>query len=82
MAVIAWALASEGFMPFLHSFSFALLNAHTIKSDKAFWVDRFNVKITGRRDGVWGDLVIACIVEGLACTRNTAEFRDFKWPLM
>ncbi len=68
-AVIAGALASEGFMPFLHSFSFAVIERAYNQIRQSILVDRFNVKITAR-DGVWGDLGISHdIVEGLACTR-------------
>jgi transketolase len=68
-AVVAGALASEGFMPFLHSFSFAVIERAYNQIRQSILVDRFNVKITAR-DGVWGDLGISHdIVEGLACTR-------------
>jgi transketolase len=68
-AVIAGALAAEGFMPFLHSFSFAVIERAYNQIRQSILVDRFNVKITAR-DGVWGDLGISHdIVEGLACTR-------------
>ena len=68
-AVIAGALASEGFMPFLHSFSFAVIERAYNQIRQSILVDRFNVKITAR-DGVWGDLGVSHdIVEGLSCTR-------------
>ena len=68
-AVIAGALAAEGFMPFLHSFSFAVIERAYNQIRQSILVDRFNVKITAR-DGVWGDLGISHdIVEGLSCTR-------------
>jgi transketolase len=68
-AVIAGALAAEGFIPFLHSFSFAVIERGYNQIRQSILVDRFNVKITAR-DGVWGDLGVSHdIVEGLACTR-------------
>ena len=73
-AVIAGALASEGFMPFLHSFSFAVIERAYNQIRQSILVDRFNVKITAR-DGVWGDLGISHdIVEGLSCTRILPNF--------
>jgi transketolase len=73
-AVIAGALASEGFMPFLHSFSFAVIERAYNQIRQSILVDRFNVKITAR-DGVWGDLGVSHdIVEGLACTRILPNF--------
>ena len=53
-AVIAGALASEGYMPFLHSFTFAVFGRAYNQIRQSILVDRFNVKITGR-DGVWGE---------------------------
>jgi transketolase len=68
-AVIAGALAAEGFIPFLHSFSFAVVERAYNQIRQSILVDRFNVKITAR-DGVWGDLGISHdIVEGIGCTR-------------
>jgi transketolase len=68
-AVIAGAMAAEGFIPFIHSFSFAVIERAYNQIRQSILVDRFNVKITAR-DGVWGDLGISHdIVEGIACTR-------------
>jgi len=68
-AVIAGALASEGFMPFLHSFTFAVVERAYNQIRQSILVDRFNVKILGR-DGVWGELGVSHdIVEGIGCTR-------------
>jgi transketolase len=68
-AVIAGALAAEGFIPFIHSFSFAVIERAYNQIRQSILVDRFNVKITAR-DAPWGDLGISHdIVEGIACTR-------------
>ena len=68
-AVIAGGLAAEGFMPFLHSFSFAVLERAYNQIRQSILVDRFNVKITAR-DGVWGDLGISHnLVETTAIVR-------------
>ena len=52
-AVIAGALASEGFMPILHSFAFAVVERAYNQIRQSILVDRFNVKIMGR-DGAVG----------------------------
>ena len=68
-AVIASGLAAEGFMPFMHSFSFACIERAYNQIRQSILVDRFNVKIIGR-DGVWGELGVSHdIVEGIGCTR-------------
>ena len=77
-AVVAGALAAEGFIPFMHSFSFAVIERAYNQIRQSILVDRFNVKITAR-DGLWGDLGISHdIVEGIACTRCPAEHGHFK----
>ncbi len=53
-AVMAGALASEGFIPFVHSFDFALVGRAYNQIRQSILVDRFNVKLLGR-GGAWGD---------------------------
>ena len=68
-AVIAAGLAAQGFMPFLHSFTFAVIERAYNQIRQSILVDRFNVKITGR-DGVWGEMGVSHnTVEGIGCTR-------------
>jgi len=68
-AVIAGALASEGFIPFLHASTFAVVERAYNQIRQSILIDRFNVKILGR-DGVWGVLGAShCIVEGIGITR-------------
>ena len=56
-------------MPFLHSFTFAVVERAYNQIRQSILIDRFNVKITGR-DGVWGDLGVSHdIVEGIGCLR-------------
>ena len=54
-AVIAGALAAEGFIPFLYGFTFAVIERAYNQIRQSILVDRFNVKIMAR-DGVWGDI--------------------------
>ena len=68
-AVIAAGMAAQGYMPFLYSFTFAVIERAYNQIRQSILVDRFNVKITGR-DGVWGEMGISHdIVEGIGCTR-------------
>ena len=68
-AVIAGGLAAEGFMPFLHAGTFAVVERAYNQIRQSIMIDRFNVKILGR-DGVWGVLGAShCIVEGIGITR-------------
>lgn len=53
-AVVAGALASEGFIPYIHSFDFALIGRAYNQIRQSILVDRFNVKMLGR-GGAWGD---------------------------
>ena len=53
-AVIAAGMAAQGYMPFLYSFTFAVIERAYNQIRQSILVDRFNVKITGR-DGVWGE---------------------------
>jgi transketolase len=81
-AVIAGALAAEGFTPFLNGFAFSAIERAYNQIRQSILVDRFNVKIIAR-DGVWGPLGISHdIIEGIGCTRvlpnlvilNAADF--------
>ena len=68
-AVIAGALAAEGFMPFVFGFTFSAIERAYNQIRQSILIDRFNVKLMAR-DGVWGDLGISHdIVEGIGCTR-------------
>jgi transketolase len=68
-AVIAGALAAEGFTPFLNGFAFSTIERAYNQIRQSILVDRFNVKIIAR-DGIWGPLGISHdIVEGIGCTR-------------
>ncbi len=68
-AVVAGAFASEGFMPILHTFAFAVIGRAYNQIRQSILVDRFNVKITGR-DGLWGEVGISHnLIEGIGCTR-------------
>jgi len=68
-AVIAGALAAQGFMPILHTFTFAVVERAYNQIRQSILLDRFNVKITGR-DGLWGEMGASHdIVEGIGCTR-------------
>jgi len=67
-AVVAGALAAEGFIPILNGFTFAVVERAYNQIRQSILVDRFNVKIMGR-DGVWGEMGVSHdIVEGIGCT--------------
>ncbi len=53
-AVVAAALAAEGFIPFIHSFAFAAVSRAYNQIRQSILQDRFNVKILGR-EGAWGE---------------------------
>lgn len=53
-AVVAAGLASEGFIPFIHSFAFAAVARAYNQIRQSILQDRFNVKILGR-EGAWGE---------------------------
>ena len=77
-AVVAGALAAEGFMPFLHSFTFAVVGRAYNQIRQSILVDRFNVKITGR-DGVWGEVGVSHnLVEGIGCHARSTKSRNLK----
>lgn len=57
-AVVAAGLAAEGFVPFVHSFDFALLGRAYNQIRQSILVDRYNVKLMGR-GGAWGDTGIS-----------------------
>ena len=67
-AVIAGGLAAEGFMPFMHGFTFACIERAYNQIRQSILVDHFNVKITSRE--VWGELGVSHnVVEGLGALR-------------
>lgn len=53
-AVVAAALAAEGFVPFIHSFAFAAVSRACNQIRQSILQDRFNVKLLGR-EGAWGE---------------------------
>jgi transketolase len=53
-AVVAAALAAEGFVPFIHSFAFAAVARAYNQIRQSVLQDRFNVKFLGR-EGAWGE---------------------------
>jgi transketolase len=57
-AVVAAALASEGFIPVINSFLFADVGRAYNQVRQSILVDRFNVKIIGR-EGAWGEVGIS-----------------------
>jgi transketolase len=57
-AVVAAALASEGFIPVINSFLFANVGRAYNQVRQSILVDRFNVKIIGR-EGAWGEVGIS-----------------------
>lgn len=68
-AVVAAALAAEGFVPVINSFWFANMGRAYNQVRQSILVDRFNVKFIGR-EGVWGEVGISHnTVEGLAASR-------------
>jgi len=69
-AVVAAGLASEGFVPVIHSFVFAAVGRALNQIRQSILVDRFNVKILGR-EGAWGEAGISHnTVEGIGMTRH------------
>jgi transketolase len=80
-AVIAGALAAEGFTPYIHGFTFACVGRAYNQIRQSILVDHFNVKITSRE--VWGELGVSHnVVEGIGSLRalpnlvmlNAADF--------
>ncbi len=68
-AVIAGALAAEGFMPFLHGLTFAVVERAYNQIRQSILIDHFNVKIMGI-EGAWGVYGASHnVVEGIGCTR-------------
>jgi transketolase len=68
-AVVAAALAAEGFIPVLYSFLFANLGRAFNQVRQSILVDRFNVKFIGR-EGAWGEVGISHnTIEGLGASR-------------
>ncbi|MCK4273914.1 MAG: hypothetical protein KAW90_03400 [Dehalococcoidales bacterium] len=53
-AVMAAGLAAEGFVPFIHSFAFAVVSRACNQIRQSILQDRFNVKLLGR-EGAWGE---------------------------
>jgi transketolase len=68
-AVVAAALAAEGFIPVINNFTFAGIERALNQVRQSILVDRYNVKFIGR-DGVWGEVGVSHnMVEGLGITR-------------
>lgn len=68
-AVVAAALASEGFVPVINSFLFANIGRAFNQVRQSVLVDRFNVKFIGR-EGAWGEVGISHnTIEGVGCSR-------------
>lgn len=68
-AVIAAALACEGFIPVINNFMFAGVQRALNQIRQAILVDRFNVKFIAR-DGLWGETGVSHnMVEGLGMVR-------------
>jgi transketolase len=57
-AVVAAALASEGFVPIIYSFLFANMGRAFNQVRQSILVDRFNVKFIGR-EGAWGEVGVS-----------------------
>ena len=67
-AVIAGALASEGFTPFILGFTFACIGRAYNQIRQSILVDHFNVKLLGR--DLWGEMGVSHqTVEGIGCLR-------------
>jgi len=67
-AVIAGALAAEGFRPFIHGFTFACIGRAYNQIRQSVLVDHFNVKFLGRES--WGELGVSHqAVEGIGSLR-------------
>ena len=80
-AVIAGALASEGFRPFILGFTFACIGRAYNQIRQSILVDHFNVKLLGR--DLWGEMGVSHhTVEGIGSLRilpnlvviNAADF--------
>jgi transketolase len=68
-AVVAGALAAEGFVPVIYSFLFANIGRALNQVRQSVLVDRFNVKFIGR-EGAWGEVGISHnTVEGVGFSR-------------
>jgi transketolase len=68
-AVVAAALASEGFIPVINSFLFANVGRAYNQVRQSILVDRFNVKFIGR-EGAWGEVGISHnTIENMAACR-------------
>ena len=68
-AVVAAALAAEGFVPVLYSFLFANMGRAFNQVRQSILVDRFNVKFIGR-EGAWGEVGVSHnTIEYLAACR-------------
>src|SRR5680860_190178 len=68
-AVVAGALASEGFIPVVYSFLFANIGRALNQVRQSILVDRFNVKFIGR-EGAWGEVGISHnTIEGVGFSR-------------
>jgi transketolase len=68
-AVVAAALASEGFIPVINNFMFAGVQRALNQIRQAVLVDRFNVKFIAR-DGLWGEVGVSHnMIEGIPMTR-------------
>ena len=57
-AVVAAALAAEGFVPVIYSFLFANMGRAFNQVRQSILVDRFNVKFIGR-EGAWGEVGVS-----------------------
>jgi transketolase len=69
-AVVAAALAAEGFVPVLNNFLFASMSRAYNQIRQSILVDRFNVKFISR-EGVWGEVGVShATVEGIGSLRN------------
>lgn len=68
-AVVAAALAAEGFIPVVNNFLFACMSRAYNQIRQSILVDRFNVKFIAR-EGVWGEVGVShATVEGLGSCR-------------
>ncbi|MHB8867998.1 MAG: transketolase family protein [Thermoleophilia bacterium] len=68
-AVVAGALAAEGFVPVLYSFLFANIGRALNQVRQSILVDRFNVKFIGR-EGAWGEVGVSHnTIEGVGFSR-------------
>lgn len=68
-AVVAAALAAEGFVPVIYSFLFANIGRALNQVRQSILVDRFNVKFIGR-EGAWGEVGISHnTIEGVGYSR-------------